>query len=176
MGMNGYRWAPSLLVIMLLMLPGCGKDGKNGSELSGKVTFNGATLAYGQVTVFDDKSEILATANIIEGEYKVSDLPSGTVTLVVQTIGPHGEAVGFEVYTPPLKDVKPLPPDIKKSKTKELPETARKAIESLTPIPLKYTSPKQSGLTVTLDGTAKVYNIEMTGKGERPKAPPVKPR
>jgi hypothetical protein len=164
------KWCGIGLAAVALGFLGCGSNSETKSELSGKVSLNGETLQYGQVTVFNEKEETLATGQIIEGAYRISALPAtGTVTLVVQTIGPSGEALGFEILSPPAKDVKPLPPDVRKAKLKELPEHARKAVETLTPVPLKYTNPKQSGLTVTLDGTAKTYNIEMTGKGERPK-------
>jgi hypothetical protein len=170
--MNHSTWRPVALAAVLLALAGCGKQ-KGG--LSGKVTLNGETLDAGQVTAFNEAGDVLALGPILDGEYRLSDMPLGPVTLVVQTYAPDGRPAGLAGSPPPPPGARPMPPEIVKDHDKDLPDAVRKAVESLKPVPLKYSNVKQSDLKVTVAKGETNFNIEMTGKGEIPRPPPPPP-
>ncbi|MBX9679550.1 MAG: carboxypeptidase-like regulatory domain-containing protein [Gemmataceae bacterium] len=152
----------------MFLLVGCGP---NFSELGGNVTFNGTPLRYGQISLFNEKKEVVASGPIIEGNYVFPGLAPGQYTLTVATVGPFGEAVGFETPTVATRDPRdrppPVPAEVKKSMLKEKPEVVQKAIESLTPIPLKYASVESSDLKVTVAGSKTAFDVALSGKGER---------
>jgi hypothetical protein len=154
-----------ILVLGGVFLTGCG--GKPVGRIAGQVTLNGEPVKVAKVTAYNDKEEILAQSMVIDGNYELADLPLGPVTLIVQTHTPDGQ---------PITNVRP-PRDYEKT----MPAQARKDIEkkeregqelptTLTPVPLKYTSAKQSDLKVTVEKGSAAYDIAMTGKGEMPKA------
>jgi len=158
-----------LLVPCLLLVGGCGKPA---GDLNGKVTLNGEDLKAGQVMVFNDKQELIGQATIADGAYIVPNLPLGPITLTVVTHLPGGALAGPGTPPPTPEGARPLPKEMVKDMQKDLPESLRKAMEDLKPVPLKYTNPKESGLTTTIGKGDNNYNIVMTGKGEIPKAPP----
>jgi hypothetical protein len=167
--MNAMRWRWVFLFPALVVLVGCGKST---GTLAGKVTLNGEALSYGQLSVFNDKSEILGIATILNGEYKLADLPLGPAIVVVQSVGPDGQAIGVVSRPPPPKDAKAPPPDLTKELKKDLPEGIKTALEDLKPVPLKYTNVKQTDLKVTVVKGDTPFDVAMTGKGEIPKGPP----
>src|SRR5262249_14212987 len=156
-----------LILVVVLAVAGCGKS--KGS-LSGKVTLNGEPLSYGQVSAYNDKNELVAQSTIMEGEYELGDVPVGPVTLTVRTHQPGGAPVGLTMPEP--SDRRLVPNDAFKGFLKSQPEAVQKAVAKLKPAPLKYGSAKDSGLTATVAAGSTTYNIELTGKGEIPKALP----
>jgi len=153
----------------MLLLPGCGGEPKG--EVNGKVTLNGEPVLTGLVTAVNEKGDIVGSASISEGDYKLFDLPLGTYTVTVQTQDAFGNPVGIPGYTVPPANYSSLPPEAKKGIAKEQPEAVQKAVKNVRPIPLKYASAKESGLKVTAGPTPTTFNIEMKGKGETPKLP-----
>jgi hypothetical protein len=148
---------PALLLVLSSV--GCGRAV---GSLAGKVTLNGEPLPGGQVVAYNDKDEAVARVTVIDGTYTMPDLPLGAVRLAVQTHTPDGQPIG-SAMAPPKKEERPLPPEIRKDMTKALPTGAQ---QELKPVPIKYTSAKQSGLQTTVVKGETTFDIEMTGKGE----------
>jgi len=165
------RWRAAAAVL-LLALAGCGKAT---GTLEGKVTLNGEPLSLGQVAAYHD-NEVLAIATVMDGAYRLTDVPLGPVTLVVETYGHDGRPVVGAVGPATLPPgAKPLPAEQVKQMQQELPEGVRKGLESLKPVPPKYGSFQQSDLKATVVKGTTTYDIQMTGKGEIPKPPPLPP-
>jgi hypothetical protein len=126
---------------------------------------NGVELSTGEVAAYKDK-EMVASSRILDGSYRLGNLPEGPVTLVVRTHLPDGAPLGI--------DAPRLPPDVPaqacKDMEKAFPEPIREALKKVKPVPLKYTTVTDSDLRV-LVGETGTYNIEMTGTGEVPKPP-----
>lgn len=157
------------LVCLSFVLLGCGGSGTGGS-LSGEVTLNGEPLKFGQVTAFGPGGEVLGVTSVADGRYSLSSLPPGaTVTLVVQTHQNDGQIIGAGM---------PINPDGKMNPTTPPPEKlAAMGLKELPkPVPLKYTRPKESGLTVAVQKGNTTFDIVMTGKGEIPQDPNPPPK
>jgi len=168
--MNRLHWRCLVAAAGVLALAGCGKSTGN---LAGKVTLNGDPLSFGQLSAYNDKDELQGATTILNGEYLLEDMPLGPVTLVIQTVGPEGRPVGLNPMPVQPPGARPIPAEVvKDTQTKGLPESVLKALETVKPVPLKYTSPKNSDLKATVAKGATTYDIQMTGKGELPKAPP----
>jgi hypothetical protein len=144
-----------------LVAAGCG--GEPVGDLTGSVSLNGFPVKAAQVAAFNEKGELVAQVTAFEGKYRITGVPLGPVTLVVQTHLPDGSPVTAPKF--PGRDVE-QPGDRKGDGGAVGLPTA------LDPVPLKYTSPKQSGLQVTVVRGTTTYDIAMTGRGEIPKAPP----
>lgn len=166
---------PLLFLLLTPLASGCGGGGAAKGEVSGKVFLNGEIVSYGLVSAYSDNAEMLASATIIEGEYAFTDIPIGSVTLVVQTVGPNGELMGVPSLPPLPKDGAPLPPAAKKEMMKDLPEISRKAMEKLKLVPLKYTTSTGSDIKMSVEEGKQTHDIHMKGKGERPKRIPGPP-
>lgn len=168
--MNRLHWRCFVAAAGVLALAGCGKST---GTLAGKATLNGEPVSFGQLAAYNDKEELQGATTILNGEYLMGDIPPGPVTLVVQTVGPDGKPVGLNPQPPQPPGARPLPPEIaKENMFKGVPDEVRKAAEGVKPVPLKYISPKNSDLKATVVKGTTTYDIQMTGKGELPKAPP----
>jgi len=156
-----------LILAVVLALAGCGKSK---GTLKGKVTLNGEPLSYGQVSAHNEKDELLAQGTIMEGEYELTYVPLGSVRLTVQTHQPGGIPLGVKAAG--TSDGRPPSQATVMAALKQLPEPMQKAIEKLKPVPLKYTTTKDSDLKTTVAAGENTYNSEMSGKGESPPPPP----
>jgi hypothetical protein len=149
----------------LLALGGCGNPlGK----ISGQVTLNGEPVRAARVTAYNEKGELLAQALIIDGKYELANLPLGSVVLTVETHTPDGQAITN--YRPSRDYEKALPVHVKQELQKKQRE-GQELPATLQPVPLKYTSTRESDLRVTIAKGNVEYDIAMTGKGEIPRAP-----
>jgi hypothetical protein len=143
-----------------LVAAGCG--GEPVGNLTGEVSLNGSPVKAAQIAAFNEKGELVAQVMALEGKYRMTGVPIGPVTLVVQTHLPDGSPVTAPKF--PGRDAEP---GVKKGA-----DGAVGLPTALDPVPLKYTSPKQSGLQVTVVRGTTTYDVAMTGKGEIPKALP----
>jgi len=151
---------------------GCGN--RSTGTLTGKVTLNGESLEAGQVTAHNAAGDRVGTAMISDGTYTLPDLPLGTVTLLVQTYRPGGDPVVEGLPKAPPGSP-PLSPETRKKMIEGLPEKTRQQIEKLKPVPPKYGSTETSDLKAVVKAGRTTFDVEMTGKGEIPKAPLVHP-
>ena len=158
------------LLSTAILAAGCG--GSKTGDVTGSVTLNGTPLKGGQVTAYNDKGEAVGQSMIAEGRYELTNLTPGTVTLVVQTHTPDGQPVTH--VKPPPRENEKAPPRVKSEKKGGEPEVEGPP-STLDPVPLKYTTTKESGLQVTVTGKNATYDIAMTGKGEIPKGGPIIP-
>ncbi len=148
------------------LLAGCTGAEPTG-DLSGAVTLNGSPLKGGEVSALNDKDEVVGRSLVIDGRYDMTMLPLGATKLVVVTHTGDGQ---------PVTNIKPVGPDgapppnikIKDEENNGLPAT-------LDPVPLKYTSAKTSGFQVTLVKGPNTLDLAMTGKGEMPPKPIIRP-
>jgi len=150
-----------VVLLGLALVAGCGKPK---GTLSGRVTLNGDPLPAGQVTAYGPDNHILGISEISDGSYTFSDLPPGPVTLTVTTHYPDGRPLGDQ--RPPPREGEKLQP---------LAPEKQQELDKYKPVPLKYAYLGKSELKATVAKGNTSYDIEMTGKGEIPKPPPIKP-
>ena len=128
-----------LVFLLVLSVIGCGGNPNEG-EVSGTVTYQGQPLPTGTVSFLDSSNKWLASSAINKGNYALrSKVPTGPVKITVTTQGsrPGGRAPKSGITN---KAGKPL---------------------VVIPIPAKYGSADQSGLTYTVKPGANEYNIEL---------------
>jgi hypothetical protein len=162
----------ALPVLLIVFAGGCG-GGKG--NVSGTVTVNGKPLPMG-VIVFTPESGAAVAAEIIDGKYSASGVPSGTVKVSLdlrsiklieeQTKGKGGADALAAKYKKgaaddttkqksmnPPKDAK-IPDEAREGlatrqqASEEANRRSRESLQLLKEIPDRYTDPNQSGWTV----------------------------
>ncbi|HZZ78759.1 MAG TPA: carboxypeptidase-like regulatory domain-containing protein [Gemmataceae bacterium] len=160
-----------MTILILAFVPALSGCGKSTSQLKGQVTLNGSPVSYGQISAYNEKGDLLAQTRFVNGAYEFPDLPVGKATLTVQTVGPLGYPAWREPPPPP-KGVPPLPKEVLESNIYGgLTDEEKAAAKSIVPVPKKYWSPKESGLSVDAKAGKIQFDIQMTGEGEKPEPP-----
>lgn len=138
------RWFPCkrclamgmALALCLPIVVGCGK---RSAQVSGTVKYQGKELPSGNVTFFDDKNQVVGSASITDGKYKIPQVPPGPVKITVTTPPPVNQMAN-RAPAPP-KDMPPPPASIA--------------------IPQKYGNPEQSGLTYDVKPGSQDHPIDL---------------
>jgi hypothetical protein len=133
--------SPQLRIVFLVLLAviGCGGN-KNEFEVSGTVRYQGQPLPTGTVSFLDSSNQWLASSAINDGTYAIrGKMPDGPVKITVTTLGSSSGG--------------PHPFVLRKKKSREP--------LMVIPIPAKYGSADQSGLTYTVQPGANEYNIDL---------------
>jgi hypothetical protein len=143
------------LMLLLLAAGGCGRSG----TVSGKVKYKGHLLPSGQVVFFDSRDRQVGSASIgSDGSYTAT-LPSGTLKMAVIT--PPPSTLGSlskeksKVIVEGIKKMKKGAFNPLEGEGQDLPPT--KSI----PVPTKYSSPGESGLTLTVLGGPQSFDIDL---------------
>ena len=134
--------AAILLAVALSLAAGCGR-GKG--DVSGKVTYNGKPLPFGNV-------QFISPAGNVPGEIK----PDGTYSVTGVPVGLSKIAVNCQdpAYADYMKALSASIKDKNVPKPKGNPEDFDK-------IPRKYFDPEQSGLTYEVKSGAQTYDIDL---------------
>jgi hypothetical protein len=119
-------------LIMVFSLAGCGGTG----EISGTVRLGGKALSTGRVTFVNatDPSVVAYSAILKDGSYKVTDCPSGSFKIAVQTVVPRSSRGHAGMKPGSGASLK---------------------------IPVRYIDPSTSGLETTVGRGQQQYDIEL---------------
>ena len=146
------RFVAALTVFLCLTaLTGCGDSSK--AAVSGKVTYKGAPVTGGTLTLYPTSGTPFPVNINANGTFNASDAPIGQMGVSIST----DNVVSFQGYqmppgVQPPKDVNsPAQPNIDTS-------NAPKKVE----IPAKYKDPKTSGLTWDVKGGKQSKDFELT--------------
>jgi hypothetical protein len=136
---------------VLIALPGC--SGERTAKLSGKVTYNNKPVPGGQVVFANEDNTKVTEADIQpDGTYSSTQVPLGKVR-----VGVMPAHKGLAASIP--KGVKSkMPPD------KHPEEYEKKGGTEYVDIPEQFRDPSTSGINVTVDGSDKVFNIDIPKK------------
>jgi hypothetical protein len=120
--------------LALTALYGCGGGDSTKATVSGKVTYKGAPVPSGTITLYPASGP----------EYPIILRPDGTFNTSDVPVGP----MGVGISTPPAMA---MPAG-----------TDQSAMGKVVPIPAKYKDPKTSGLTWDVTGGKQSKNFELT--------------
>ena len=133
--------------VALLALAGCGSST---AEISGKVTYQGQAVSGGSVIIFGQNNQMAAGLIGPDGAYHIPNVPRGPVQVTVRS---HPK-------TPPgfhMKQVIPHSPD---APTQAAP-TSKGRTGDHRPIPEKYNQPDRSGLSLVVNQSSQVFDIDL---------------
>jgi hypothetical protein len=163
---NSTRVVAVAIAAAILTMAGCDSNKQSQGKVSGKVTYNGATVTGGSVTFFTADNTPLQVPIGADGLYVVPNVPEGPVTVVVETEslnkkaeeyrgggagkGMYGKGGGGQV--PKGKGMEYSPG----------PAGGGGASPIYVKIPAKYADKATSGLTTTVKKGDQTYNIELT--------------
>ena len=138
-----------MMVLPVLAVNGCGNP--NSAVVTGKVTHQGKTLAFGTVVLFADDNRPRQGPIAPDGAYRIEGVPYGTARIAVFSAEPGKAAV-------PRK----LPPDIK-DRIKDTLKAAPVALDTSKwfAIPDIYNNPETSGLSLRIDKNAIQWDIDL---------------
>jgi hypothetical protein len=142
-----HRGWMGLLILFLSAASGCGSSP---GVVSGKVTFQGKTVASGTVMVIG--SDGLPRYGKIEtdGSYQVTDIPAGLVKLTVNSPSPVHDSTKAVTTETRSRGRGQQNPNVPTSDPKLWFE-----------IPAKYGDPNTSGKEATIKGGSNTLNIEL---------------
>jgi hypothetical protein len=126
-----------MLMPVVLLLTGCGTGP---GRLVGCVTFKGAALPSGSVTVHAADGNTYSTTLAADGSFRIDGVPPGPARITVQS-HPHTPPglLGKDRYTP-----------------------KGKAAAQFVAIPDRYGRPDQSGLTCQVKGGEQTCTLDLT--------------
>ncbi|HTU17473.1 MAG TPA: hypothetical protein VMG10_05365 [Gemmataceae bacterium] len=137
----------SLLCLSIFLLAsGCGKPT---GKVSGKVILDDQLLKGGGTVTFEGDKGGVSGIITPEGTYTIPNAPVGTVAI----------ALGSGMRTGPRSRVVPngRPP-------KKAPKESASSVQPLKNIPNKYTDPKSSGLTYTVQPGEQTFDIILSSR------------
>ena len=135
--------APLVGAAGLLFLAGCAPST---GALTGTVTFADQPVTTGQVTVYGPDGQVLTVTINPDGTYRVEDVPTGQVRIVVLP-PPPTDPEGNEIVKIRGKEGKAAP---------VLPKAVK------TPVPARYEDPGTSGLTTKVSSGENRYDLVLT--------------
>ncbi len=131
---------PAALLVGLVAFAGC--NARTGS-ISGTVTVDGVPIGNGSVTIVGEQGAP-ASASIVAGEYRVEKVPIGPARIAVRSL-------------PPPSMMAPPPKAGSGSETAAVPSTFE-------PLPDRYLTPEQSGLSLEVVAGEQQHDITVTAK------------
>lgn len=161
------RWA---VAAMLLAFGPIGCGGGN-SKVRGKVTFNSKPVVWGTVVLVDSTGQYHQGDIDLNGHYEIDNVPAGIVKIGVVSIDPDsgGHGRGDPVAKAgkvggPMK----INSDDPREKVlgepggkKSTPDRPRPPAGAWFPIPPKFRTPEDSGLSGEVKGKDAVLNIDL---------------
>jgi hypothetical protein len=147
----------------LLAAAGCGPSA---ATLTGKVTYKGAALKGGNVTLIPDGSGETFSAPIQEdGRYKFEQLKSGKYKIVVETDSLKPPPQRGPKLSKNIENKPPAGANIPEGAGyKMAPPAGQVAAENArkyVPIPANYADPAQSGLSLEVKGGSNTHDITL---------------
>jgi hypothetical protein len=158
--------------LLLTAAVGCG-SGKG--TVSGKVTLDGKPLPAGQISFVGAHGQT-ATADIKDGQYTVSNVPTGDVKVTVQTssIKQQAETLLASSRYGSSKTraaaARKLPADIKEqlqaeaTRNAEMVKRGKELLAKYRPVPDKYAKPDSSGLHVSVSRGDISYDVPLASR------------
>lgn len=125
-------------MLLVLVIAGCGGRG----SVTGKVTFNSKALPFGQVMFEGSDGETRQSAIGKDGSYTVSDLATGQAKAAVNS--PNPQSIQIVVKGDKKRGQESYPP-----------------VPGWFPIPSKYNSVDQSGLSYTINKGENTIDIDL---------------
>jgi hypothetical protein len=141
------KWGAFLLLAAAIVMSGCGGGT---STISGTVSYDGKLLKGGNLTFVSDGKPSVGTTINKDGTYTAKSVPSGKVTIAVETESLNPGRRGGMAYKPPPGQQAPAGLASKE-------DTADRFVA----IPPKYADPAESGLSLEVKGGSQTYNIEL---------------
>ena len=129
---------PAALLVGLVAFAGC--NARTGS-ISGTVTVDGVPIGNGSVTIVGEQGTP-ASASIVAGEYRVEKVPIGPARIAVRSLPPPS------MMAPPPKAGSGDGP----------------AASTFEPLPDRYLTPEQSGLSLEVVAGEQQHDITVTAK------------
>jgi hypothetical protein len=135
-----------LLLLLGSIISGCSNNGRERATVSGTVSYKGKPLPAGKVSFWGPNDQVASALIGEDGSYEATDVPVGLVKVAVST--------------PP-----PPPPEIEKA-AKEGKRRFGKgklitAAVNIIVIPVKYSDPAKSGLSLTVTEGSQPFSIEL---------------
>lgn len=125
--------------LTLLVFSGCGAGGGPRANVKGKISYNGQPLPVGTITFVGEK--VVASGQIINGEYAVPQAPVGPVKISVST---------------------PAPVSAMQMNQKVEGKSFGGQDTNVVQVPSNYSNPDFSGLTYTVTkDSPQTYDIEL---------------
>lgn len=128
------RFGALITSVALLIVAGCGK---RTGEVYGTVTYQGESLPGGSVTFFGKDNQIIGSATIADGKYRIKQLPTGEAKITVTSAPPRSKSKADAIEAPGQ------PPP--------------KTVE----IPPKYGNPDSSGQTIKVKAGPQKHTINL---------------
>ncbi len=129
---------------LALLIVGCAGKG----NVSGKVTYKGTPLPYGNVQIQSGNGTIFVAEIKEDGSYSISGVPTGTSKLAVSCVDPA--AVDFaKAMSAAGKD------------TSGKAKMPKGSLEDFNKIPAKYADFSTSGLTLELKSGDQTFDIKL---------------
>jgi hypothetical protein len=149
----------SLILCLLLGTTGCASKG----DVSGKVLYRGKPLPGGTVTFLPAGGKGVFFSPIQEdGSYSLTQVPSGEVTIIVETESKNPAPKGNPQAAARAKKYKE---QMRKKMEQVMPGRVPPRLSSkegqYVPIPASYKDPEKSGLTYTVTGGTQTHDIEL---------------
>ncbi len=144
-----HRASAILFLLLLMPLVGCGRSK---GTLSGKVTYRGAPLPGGTITIVPEKGNAAQTmSGKIEsnGTYSVANVPAGAVKVSIRVSEPT-----------PFAEAR-IPPSEIAAKGNEAFKPPANSAQPTVRLPLEYSDPDKSGLRYTINGGAQSQDIDL---------------
>ena len=164
----------SLFLLGALLLTGavgCGGSGKG--TVTGKVTLDGKPLPAGKIS-FVGASGKAATADISDGQYTATNVPTGDVKVTVQTSPIKQEAdrlLASGRYSSAGRSRVPaskLPANVREhvqeeaARNAEMLKKGKELLARYRPVPDKYGKPDSSGLHVSVTRGENSFDVPLT--------------
>jgi hypothetical protein len=164
------------LALLLPLTVGCG-GGKG--TVSGTVTLDGQPLPVGNIAFIPSQGPG-ASGRIEDGKYSVANVPTGPVTVTVETISIKQEIDAYTKAPPSVPRIGTA--NVSPEMLAKMPENARAQIEKqqkqaaeraskakelqakYRAVPEKYSKPESSGLTITVKRGSNTFDIQLSSK------------
>ena len=161
-------WSRGLALAVGLALVAATGCGPSTATLSGKVSYKGAALKGGNVTLIpsDGSGETFSAAIQEDGSYKFEQLKTGKYKVVVETdsLKPQPKFGGPKI-SKNLKNEPPpganIPPEANYKMAPPANQVAAENAKRYVKIPANYADPDQSGLSVEVKGGSNNHDITL---------------
>jgi hypothetical protein len=149
---------PGSVLVLCLLVPGCGAST---GTVTGKVSYQGETLGGGTV-VFYAPGKATVTASIgPDGTYTISNIPSGTVRIAVETKSAMPASFNSPVSAAAVM-AKPLPPpDAIPPEARAMRPGGQQSGGKYVAIPADFGDLEKSNLSLKVTGGDQHFDIEL---------------
>jgi hypothetical protein len=140
----GVRAILGLATFLALCATGCGSST---ATVEGTVTYQGKPVNSGSVILYCEDKQIVRGL-IVDGQYSIPNVPCGNATVTVQAHARVPSGLRLDQQLPPIVNG-PIP----NRNATESPSTLS--------IPLRYSHPEESGLSIQIDSAHVTYGIDL---------------